>query len=325
MKTCTSYRHLLALYQTAELNPEERQVLDLHLQVCPDCRQALTELEIVKQTLTGVPAFVPDDRLLTSLRERLSDRLRRQQVKTGFVWPRWTPAVQWGLALLILALGFGLGRWSAEQRLSEAGALETLLTAGQPIRTGQIEIDPYLGEIERIRYHAKSGTVDLRYQTVNHIVFQGPVESPLVRQMIRHALTEEEDPSTRLYAAKVLQAIAQKEQSLDVELIGSLEQVLKKEPNPGVRLMAVRALQSVPINEAIRTALTRVLLYDRNPALRIQAFDSLTGPLEPVETREPLLRSVQADTSSYIRHRANDLLKKIEVEKSTGLLSSREG
>ncbi|NLP12760.1 HEAT repeat domain-containing protein, partial [bacterium] len=197
-------------------------------------------------------------------------------------------------------------------------------TAQQSVRTGQIEIDPYLGEIERIRYHAKSGTVDLRYQIVNHIVFQGPVESPLVRQMIRHALTEE-DPSTRLYAAKVLQAIAQKEQNLDVELLGTLEQVLRKESNPGVRLMAVRALQSVPINEAIRNALTRVLLYDRNPALRIQAFDSLTEPLEPIETQEPLLRSVQADTSSYIRHRANDLLKKIEVEKSRALLTSREG
>ncbi|NLP10084.1 hypothetical protein GX408_06775, partial [bacterium] len=129
MKTCKSYRQMLTLYHTAELDPEEQNVLDLHLQVCPDCRQALAEMEQVKQTLTGVPAFVPDDRLLASLRERLSEQLRRPPVKTGFAWPRWTPAVQWSLALLFLALGFGLGRWSAEPRLSEAGALEQLLTA----------------------------------------------------------------------------------------------------------------------------------------------------------------------------------------------------
>ena len=327
MKPCRSFQRMLLVQESVELTPEDQALLQAHLRTCTACRQAQADLEQIQQAAIDTPQFEPDEAMLATLRQRLSVSLRKRPPEAKKSFRFFQPAVQGALVLAVLAVGFGLGRYSALKSHSESAMLEQLLTASQPIRAAGSEIDPYLGDIDKVRYDATTGMVDLCYRTVNNINYRGDLSDPLVKQLLQHAMTTEGNPAARLYAVKTAQALVQREQNLDAELLSSIEYLLKQEQNPGVRLMALRVLKSVPINEAIRSMLVRILLYDRNLALRIQAFESLTGDQPPDAELEPLLKSVQSDSSTFIRYRANDLLKKIE-DKSVPLTSrelSREG
>jgi len=327
MKPCKYFQQLLASQAGAELSQEELALLQAHVQACESCRRAQADLQRIQQAAADAPLFEPDEAMLAFLRQRLSASLRKKPHAKKRALGFTQPAFQAALALVVLAVGFGLGRYSAMKKYSESAIVLELLTARQPIRAAGSTIDPYLGDIDKVRYDAASGMVDLCYRTVNTINYRGDLGDPLVKQLLQHAMTAEGNPATRLYAVKTAQALAQREQILDTELLSSIEFLLKQEQNPGVRLMALRVLKSVPINEAIRNMLVRILLYDHNLALRIQAFESLTGE-QPLDAElEPLLKSVQADSSTFIRYRANDLLKQIESKNvpSTSRELSREG
>ena len=327
MQTCAPYERMLLFFETAELSPEEQELIKAHLQTCSRCRKRWAEIQRVRQNLAELPTYQPEESILLTLRNRLAHTLhRRSQPDRGtLALPR--PAFQLSLALLLLALGFGLGRLSAPREKTESMLLQQLMTAAKPIRTADSEIDPYIGEIDRVRYDAKTGRVDIHYHTINNIVYRGKVQHALVKHLLQQALVEEQNPSTRLYAVKTMQAIANTEKGLDGGLLSAIESLLQKEQNPGVRLTALRVLKSVPMNEAIKNMLVRILLYDQSTALRIQAFESLTGQRTPEIDMENLLKSVQSDTSSYIRLRANELLQQIQAKSSTSTSRqlSREG
>jgi hypothetical protein len=327
MKPCKYFQQLLISQSSAELAHEEQALLQAHLQACGSCRKAQADLERIQQATAGSLLFEPDEAMLAFLRQRLSAGLHHRPQAAKKTLRFFHPAFQAAVALAVLAVGFGLGRYSALKNYSDSAMLEQLLAARQPIRTAGSEIDPYLGDIDKVRYDAATGMVDLCYRTVNNINYRGDLSDPLVKQLLQHAMTAEGNPATRLYAVKTAQALAQREQNLDADLLSSIEFLLKQEQNPGVRLMALRVLKSVPINEAIRNMLVRILLYDHNLALRMQAFESLTGE-QPLDAEmEPLLKSVQSDSSTFIRYRANDLLKQIESKSvpSTSRELSREG
>ncbi len=328
MKRCKFYQSLLPLYQSDELAEEEKAALEMHLQECPSCRRIVQEQRSLTQQLAALPMYEPSDQLMTALRRRLTASLPVRSTARNWSGRLVQPAFQFALAVLLLAVGFGFGRLYGTRTQPESALLQQLLSASQPIRTTEGEIDPYIGEIEKVKYNPKTGMVDIQYHTVNNIVYRGDATSPLAKQILQQAAVEQKNPSTRLYAMKTMQAIAVKEQGLDADLLTSIEYLLQKEQNQGVRLMALRVLKSVPINETIKNMLVRILLYDQNLALRIQAFETLTGNQSPNKEMEMILKSVQSDTSTFIRHRAGEMLKTFEAKKNktkTERELSREG
>jgi hypothetical protein len=328
MKRCKSYQSLLPLYSSDELSTEEKAALEVHLADCPSCRRIVAEQTALTQQLAALPMYEPSDQLLDAMRRRLTKRLVVQPGSLQRSHRLFQPALQAAVAILLLACGFGLGRFYNRQTEPDSALLQQILSAAQPIHTTEGEIDPYISEVEKVKYDPRTGMVDIQYHTINNIVYRGHLQSPLVKQILQQAALEETNPSTRLYAMKTMQAIAVKEQELDTDLLTSIEYLLQKEQNQGVRLMALRVLKSVPVNEAIKNILVRILLYDHNMALRIQAFETLTGSPAPNDEMEMILKSVKSDTSSFIRHRAGEMLKTIETNKkkpSTERELSREG
>lgn len=87
----------LLLYHYGELQPEEKQALDMHLQGCDSCRNALQEIE-------GTLAVIPKSELKLSAarKQQLSERvIQRSRLSPLGLRPAWAIVV---IALLVGAL-----------------------------------------------------------------------------------------------------------------------------------------------------------------------------------------------------------------------------
>lgn len=101
--TCHDMTELLAGCSAGELNPAQREFVELHLRECPPCRAALADLELTRRQLEDLRAA---DRWQPALTGRIM-----QQISTR---PR--PAWGWlrfagGLAAVVAAAFLIVGRW----------------------------------------------------------------------------------------------------------------------------------------------------------------------------------------------------------------------
>jgi hypothetical protein len=325
---CKALESRLPLYLAAETLPEETALMRAHLESCAMCRQKLAEQEQLCKTLQAAASEQVDDSMLYALRSRLSFQLQRETLPRRQSRYQARLAWQGALAVLLLAGGFSIGRFSVKPAPTDSAVLQQLLTADRTVNTAQGAINPYLNAVEKVKYDPATGMVEIQYNTINNVSYRGGTDNPVIRQMLRQAVAEEQNTSARLNAVRTMQAIAIKEQGLDTDLMTAIEYLMQKEQNQGVRLMALKVLKSVPMNEAIKHLLLRVLLYDQNVALRIQAFETLTGHNAPTAELEKVLHAAKSDTSTYIRYKAEEMLKQMHTEnkeKKSGRTLDREG
>jgi len=323
MKRCKTHRQNLLLYVYQELDEIAKAETEAHLQICHDCRAELAELQQLQAVVPDQPMLEPSKEELKILRNAFSLKMRARLAKSSrpkrrlSALLRPSPAWQIGFALLFLALGFVLGRRTVSPTTvtSKETNLQALLAASREIQIANSAIDPYLAGVEKLKYDPATGQVEIYYNTINDVRLRGDVADPAVRQVLRHAMLEESSPAVRLHAIKTVNAVAVRQQTLDPELVDAVEQLLEKEQNQGVRLMALKVLKALPMSATIKNILVRILLYDSNPALRIEAFEALTGQQVNEDDRGHYLEAAREDSSTYIRYRANQLIEKLESKK----------
>lgn len=105
MKQCPFVQDLLPLYVDDEVSPESRQLIEVHLSECPDCRGSLAALRGAPSLPTAASSPTPPDEA------RFLSRLKRQAgTAAGLI-----------LTLLIVtALGsVQYGKWSRDKERSE--------------------------------------------------------------------------------------------------------------------------------------------------------------------------------------------------------------
>lgn len=311
MKRHKDYRERLALYVYDELNDAERVELEAHLQACPECREELQQLRALRQAIPAKPLIEPDEATLQSLRNMVSYKIRSGKRRQGgfgnffasFLQP--APALRIGFAAVVFILGFFLGRQQLSPQPDNADTvLQDLLTANRQIQSGNSAVNPLLASVERINYDPQSGNIEIYYTTVNDIRLKGKADNAAVRQLLREAILEEQNPTVRLHAVKAAESIAESPVGLDQDVLQALIFLLEKEQNPGVRLKVLRALSAQMPDPQVKSALTKILLDDPNPALRIAALEGLLAhPLSRADI--DILKTVaRRDPNSFIQSRA---------------------
>ncbi len=159
---CDTVVYLLPEWARGEATSEEAGLVEAHLDICPDCRQALEVIRVLRGGLEGGLASPPEgleDRIQARLREeplpadqgseREGNRLgRREAAPFGRRWlvPRWAMSAA---ALLVLGIGTKvvMDRMGSEQILDpvEVAAQEPLpeswlwddgMVAGAPVFDG---------------------------------------------------------------------------------------------------------------------------------------------------------------------------------------------
>lgn len=308
MKAHKNYQEKLLLYLYEELTDVERAEVEEHLQTCPECRTELQQLQALHQAIPAKPLIEPDEAALQQLRNTVGFEIRKGSKQIGnffnffisFLQP--APVLRVGFAVVLFILGFVLGRQGLTSRTETAVAdLQDLLTANRQIQSGNSAIDPLLASVERVQYDPQSGKIEIFYTTINDIRLRGNMQNATIKQLLREAILEEQNPTVRLHAVKAVTSVAETHVPLDKDILEALTFLLEKERNPGVRLKALGALATQLPNPYVKSTLLRILLDDPNPALRIEALEGLLAH-QLSEEDINIFRSVsKQDPNSSIR------------------------
>jgi len=349
---CPKFKPLLTEALFADLPPGDRSRLDDHLQTCDACAAEFASLQSTLEVTAAYERPQRSEAYWDAFSERLYERVEHQPatIPADAAAPSWTdrlatwwasrpnlfPAtgVQWAvhgaLALLLMAAGLMLGRMTAPapappDPLAEAAgpATDPLLL---PIASGvdDANIQPRLTGVEDITYDVTDGSVEIRYNTTNDVVVRGKPDDPKIQRLLRAALLDDNNPSSRLHAVKTLEAARP---SADDEIVSALTYLVRDESSPDMRLRAVRALrrlhQTSPMSESTRGVLVNVLLEADLPALRIEALESLTDDAmapSPTATTDgaravpSYLHQAQSDSNGYVRYRAGEMLQQVRSD-----------
>lgn len=315
METCGYAEEKLLLYHMQELDAQERREVAQHLQRCDLCRGALNELEQLGQALPEPNHFLPDEASLAAMRARLGRALARQATSPAtrrlapfsFVHP--APVFQAGLAVLLLAIGFLLGR----QQAAEAPRLLSLPAEQAPSvfqgRSARIEAVPTIVHVDRVRSDAKMGEVELRFYTLNEMQISGEIHAPAIQQVLQYALFEEQNPAVRLHAVKALQQVQSVSRGFERELVPALAKLIEQEKNLGIRLQVLKLLRHLPQHQILRDKLIEIILRERNAAVQVAAFEALVRDDISREEANLLERAATRDTTNYIRYRLAKVLE----------------
>ncbi len=319
MKEQDHLRELLPLYDSTELTPQERRELEAWLRDDPNAQTELEAIRALHRRLRDARTYEPATHTLHRLRDRLFENLEKEHRKASWfenLRASWfgnaRPAWQVGFALAMMFAGLLIGRQYFPRTVETIKPMATdllpLLLAQQPIATEQSVYSPRLANVHKIRLDQNTNQIEIEFSTVNNISLRGTAEDPIVRQVLAHAMREEEPTGLRLRAVKAMGDAASTKVQQDDELINAVLQMLSSDPNAGVRMKAAQALKNAVGVERVKQALIQTLLRDKNSGVRIAALEILSGASFANEKIEAL-EAAANDTNGYIRREAGRLLE----------------
>lgn len=298
---CEDVRRDLALYLYHELDFEQEELLEQHLDGCAECRAEL-EYERALQGAADLVSDEPSPELLAACRRELERRLAAEAVSPS-PWARlrrwlresapYRPALRPLGAMALIAIGFvGARLWDA----TTANA--------QPTWTRVRSLQP-----------DTQGGVRLVLEDVRQRNVTARLEDERVRQMLLAAAEESGDPGLRVQTIEILSDLAGHQQD-ELDLRRTLLRAVSEDANEGVRLKAIEGLRRFKGDAETQRVLANVLLTDRNPGVRTEAINLLLeqpraesiGALQEVVTRE---------SNPYIRSRTLNALKALNASAET--------
>lgn len=312
--SCHEVQSQLSLYLYGELTFAAEEAVETHLALCAFCQHALAREKAWHAALRSADDGASLD-LLSQCRAELSKNVAvlpkvapvrislRQRVKSWFD----VPVVDWAsraaLAGFLVLLGFGMGRWQAENHgpVPLAYSFGPVLPASVRVRAVRV---------------ADAGEVRVLIEHMNEDELVGPFNDEHIRNMILAASQQAADPAVRMDSVQVLAG----EDGEDVR--NALLSSLQHDPNAAVRVKAIEALRPFGSDPETRQALRAALENDRDPAVRSEAISVLVPPARPVEVSPELLQTLQGilrsdQSDDYVRARAVQVLQQAGVMSDT--------
>lgn len=306
--TCSHNKDDLILYFYDEMDDHQRADIEARMVVCSSCRDAFASIESLSLTVPRSPSIEFDATTLDAIRNATSKRLMAEQAtyRSRPLLPRLGYRMQWGAVALAAVVIFFIGRISIDTS-SRAPTVSSDLAS--------------LARVSSIDFDSDRGLVQIQYESALQTSIIGDMSDSRVQVLLGRALMDGENPGSRLSAARAVSEANFLGIRPDQSLIMALLQVLSTESNAGIKLQALKALNSLhrsaPVAEEVKQHLVEILLTDANSALRIEALKVLTrSELVSIEMRS-VLEAARRDNNPFIRRQAANAL--IEFEQTTRL------
>ena len=252
---CDDARKTLPLFLYGELSFEDEEQLEVHIDECDACRDALAREKLLFKSLDAAE-IVPSAELLAehAAPERASfwDKIR-QGFTINF---HFAPGIMQPIgALAMLAIGF------FGARVTPASFLGSLHSAGL--------VDP---GSSRVRYVEPmgSGRVQIVVDETTQRTLSGTLEDQSIQRLLLTAAKDPSDAGLRVESVNLL-----KNQPQSAEVRSALLDVVQHDSNAGVRLKALDGLKDFADDPETRKTLAKVLLKDDCPGVRTQVIDLL--------------------------------------------------
>lgn len=287
---CDLARQNLTLYLYGELDFNEEESLENHLDSCKDCKLALDKERDLHASLDR-QEFQPSAELLQACRRELQTRVAVERVANQ---PMWRKILDWWRGVLpapailrpigtfaLVAMGFFGGKlWEATRGMTEPSVL-------------------------RVRNFTPSaeGNVQLTVEEVRQRTMSGRLDDDRIQRMLLAAAADPSDAGLRVRTMEVL-----KDRSERTDVRRALLHAVRSDPNPGVRLKALEGLKPYNRDPETRRVLSSVLLADDNPGVRTMAIDLLADNTE-TEVIGTLQELLMRETNPYIRQKSLQALR----------------
>ena len=303
---CDEVRKTFPLFLYGELSFDEEERVELHIDECGGCREALEREKIFFRSLNRAE-MTPSQDLLAECRSGLRARLAGTQPRQTGIWEKirqgftihlhFAPGIaQVAGAVAMLALGFVGARmvpgtlgggWSAASVFNPATSHVRYV---EPTSAGKIQI-----VVEETRERTLSGSVDDRD----------------IQRLLLVAAKDPADAGLRVESVDLL-----KNRPQSAEIRSALLYAVQHDPNAGVRLKALDGLKNFADDSDTRKALTQVLLTDDNPGVRTQVIDLLSP--HPSDAMLGALQELMLkEDNDYIRTRVQRVLHEMNASVDT--------
>jgi hypothetical protein len=318
----TEFKQQLQLYLSGELDVQERQTIQRHLEECGECRIELEHLQKLGTLVLQRPELEVDDRLLQEARQELHAALRNEKSRRRFwaavdkLFPSLT-SKRFAFALgggVIFVVGIAVGRFYLPANRPHNAPLGEQVQTIQGA-TLQAQGEPHITNVRFITTGGDAGEVEFMFDAVTPARMKGSVNDPRIQKVLAHAIVNNANPGVRLQAIAAMGGPTPI--TSDREIKAALILSLKSDLNTGVRMQALSVLQRYALDGDIKNAMLHTLMYDKNPGLRIAAINALDSAMSRDgsidRTFLDVLRETErSDDNNYIRLRAQAVLQEVK-------------
>lgn len=284
------FKESLPLLLYDDLESRERELLEEHLKGCAECRDTLEELKQLHSFVPPQAPVEPSEEFLREVQWELELALRKEH--SGPTERSGSARTNW----FYFRMPVYAAACAAFAALAVGVFLSWLLLPEGAPPSVVVENNP-LGagnlRIENVRFldaDASDGEIEFAFEAVSPIRLRGSLDDAKIQRVLTYALVNEQNPGVRLRAVKAIQS--RQEGGSDSKVKEALIAALESDENPGVRTEALRVLQEFPYDEAIKNAFLHVLVNDSNSGLRIAAINSLEAAAARSQSLGPDVREV---------------------------------
>lgn len=307
---CSHNRDDLVLFFYDELSEGEHLEMEARLSVCSNCRENLAGIESISLSVPRSPSIEFNESTLDAIRDATSKRILaegRSHSKKEIVirMPahviRMPAQARWSLALAAVVVAFFFGRTSIVPAEFAPRASMDLASSTQ---------------VSDIEYDVEQGVFQIQYESPLQSSIAADLSDSRVQILLGRALLDEENPGGRLSAARAVSEANFLNVQPDPELLQALSHALSNEPNDGIRLLILKALNSLhvgsPVSDQLKEELIAVLLNEDKSALRIEALQLLTRSELASIDLQTALQAASSDNNPFIRRQAETALSDFE-------------
>jgi len=309
---CEDLEQLSSLYVYDELPPGERRDFEGHLAGCDACRRNLAHAQRLDRFLRQCPEPEVTPDLLARCRASLDDALDREQLGwramlRGWLWSFGPlPVTRAAAVLTLVVFGFGLG-WTLRPRVD---SLEPTTANRNASAFNAADLNNLrIRSITQVAPGPQSGGVRITLDAERRVTLEGSMDDPRIRRILVDTMKGYENPGIRRDTLDILR-MRTHDPSVREALMYALH-----DGNVGVRLEALKTVQTMECGVDTHEGLIKVMESDPNAGIRTAAIDALVQHLEEEGTDETVLEALERlanhDQNPHVRMRSLAALRKL--------------
>ncbi|MBN1155143.1 HEAT repeat domain-containing protein [candidate division KSB1 bacterium] len=300
MNDCKKFRQMMWLSVYEELSLNEQEALNNHLERCKNCQFEYSQVKKTVDAYYRIQPVQASQKVLESFRQALHQRLLNERARKAR--PSWISGLseilqyhkslvfQVSTSMAIFILGIFLGRYILSDT-QHVPTEPTDMSFKNTIGIDYIDIDPTTRNIR------------IAYNSVQSETIEGNINDLPIQQLLMETLTTSAHPNIRLKSVRALSRVT----SYNQELFNSLVDVVNNDENSGIRLKAIKLINSFPASsidtEDQISFYVSTILKEQNSSIRNEAINGLSM-ISNQESRNLLTNLAQHDDDEYLRYKS---------------------